>query len=83
MRPRPFASPPCCCRRSCRHRAREILRRVGAASDSLKLDRDGRWRPDGERMLVQDAALWPRFDKKTAKETLVSEPSRPNPEPGT
>jgi len=51
----------------------EILRRVGAGSDSLNLDRDGRWRSDGERTLVQGAALWPRFDKKTAKEKRVSE----------
>ena len=50
--------------------SREILRRVGATSDSLNLDRDGRWRADGERVLVQDASLWPRFDKKTAKEKL-------------
>src|SRR5262245_60673827 len=38
----------------------EILRRVGAASDGLTLDRDGRWRADGERLLVQAGPLWPR-----------------------
>ena len=38
----------------------EILRRVGASSDGLRLDRDGRWRADGERVLAQDGALWPR-----------------------
>jgi methionyl-tRNA synthetase len=53
--------------------SREILRRVGATSDSLNLDRDGRWRVDGERMLIQDASLWPRFDKTIAKEKTVSE----------
>ncbi len=53
--------------------SREILRRVGAGSDSLRLERDGRWRADGERVLVQDAPLWPRFDRKQAKEKLVSE----------
>jgi methionyl-tRNA synthetase len=75
--------------------SREILRRVGAASDSLNFERDGRWRADGERVLVQGASLWPRFDKKTAKEKIVSEnapsPAPPpitahmpsNPEPGT
>src|SRR5438105_3376838 len=29
--------------------SREILRRVGASADGLHLDRDGRWRNDGER----------------------------------
>jgi methionyl-tRNA synthetase len=53
--------------------SREILRRVGIASDSLTLDRDARWRAEGERVLIQDASLWPRFDKKIAKEKIVSE----------
>ena len=53
--------------------SQEILRRVGVASDSLNLDRDGRWRAGGERVLVQDVALWPRFDKKTSKEKAVSQ----------
>jgi len=61
----------------------EILRRMGAASDSLNLDRDGRWRPEGERVLTQGASLWPRFDKKTTKEKLVSESVPANPAPGT
>ena len=46
----------------------EILRRVGepkAAAD-LRLDRDGRWRPEGSRELVKGAALWPRSEEKTA-----------------
>ena len=63
--------------------SREILRRVDATSDSLSLDRDGRWRAEGERVLIQGASLWPRFDKKNTKETLVSEPAPPNPQPGT
>jgi methionyl-tRNA synthetase len=63
--------------------SREILRRVGAVSDSLNLDRDGRWRTDDERVLIQDASLWPRFDKKTSKEKIVSESVPPNTEPGT
>ena len=62
--------------------SQEILRRVGSASDSLALDRDGRWRADGERVLIQDAALWPRFDKKHIKEKIVSEDaSSPAPPP--
>jgi methionyl-tRNA synthetase len=64
----------------------EILRRVGAAPDSLQLDRDGQWRRDGERVLIQAPGLWPRFDRKTVKEKVVStnlEPGTPNPEPGT
>jgi methionyl-tRNA synthetase len=51
--------------------SREILRRIGAASDSLNFDRDGRWRTDGERVLHQGASLWPRFDK--TKEKTVSD----------
>ena len=60
--------------------SREILRRVGAGAESLNLDRDGRWRAEGERVLLQDAALWPRFDKKSAKEKIVSDvPTEPGP----
>ena len=40
--------------------SREILRRVGVAGEGLSLDRDGRWRNDGERVLAQDGPLWPR-----------------------
>jgi methionyl-tRNA synthetase len=39
---------------------REILRRVGAGVDAPHLDRDGRWRNDGERTLLQEGPLWPR-----------------------
>ena len=73
--------------------SREILRRVGVSGDGLQLDRDGRWRADGERILLQDAQLWPRFDRKQPKEKNVTEiadpgtskpePGAPNPEPGT
>ena len=52
---------------------REILRRVGVPADQLNLDRDGRWRGDGERVLRQDAQLWPRFDRNTSKEKIVSD----------
>jgi methionyl-tRNA synthetase len=57
----------------------EILRRVGAWTEVLGLERDGRWRPEGERHLIQDAPLWPRFDRKHAKEKSVSEPVSANP----
>ena len=61
--------------------SQEILRRMGRQSDSLRLDRDGRWIAEGERVLIQDASLWPRFDKKAAKETTVSDDSSPTPPP--
>ena len=48
--------------------SREILRRVGVSADNLNLDRDGVWRADGERVLQQAAALWPR--KESAKEPI-------------
>ncbi len=57
----------------------EILRRVGAWSEALGFSRDGRWRSEGERRLIQDAPLWPRFDRKNAKETIVSEIQPPAP----
>jgi methionyl-tRNA synthetase len=48
--------------------SREILRRIGAPdggppraeSRGLNFDRDGRWRNDGERVLLQEGPLWPR-----------------------
>jgi methionyl-tRNA synthetase len=58
--------------------SREILRRVGGNADGLNLDRDGRWRSEGERRLLQEGALWPR--KET---TIVSDnplpPDAPSP----
>jgi len=42
--------------------SREILRRVGAAAGTLRFDREGKWRTDGERVLVQDGSLWPRAE---------------------
>src|SRR5688500_3460893 len=55
----------------------EILRRVGRPSDSLQFDRDGRWIAEGDRVLIQDASLWPRFDTKTAKERKVNDAQVP------
>ncbi|HMF93988.1 MAG TPA: methionine--tRNA ligase [Vicinamibacterales bacterium] len=40
--------------------SREILRRIGAPAAGLNFDRDGRWRNDGERVLLQEGPLWPR-----------------------
>jgi methionyl-tRNA synthetase len=42
----------------------EILRRIGAPPGTLNLERDGRWRNEGERLLVQDGPLWPRHDSR-------------------
>jgi methionyl-tRNA synthetase len=65
----------------------EILRRVGAWTEVLGLRRDGRWRPEGERTLIQDAPLWPRFERKATKEKTVSDttqqPAPPAPAPVT
>jgi methionyl-tRNA synthetase len=47
----------------------EILRRVGVSSDGLRLDRDGRWRNEGERALLQEGPLWPRREAPGAKAT--------------
>jgi methionyl-tRNA synthetase len=51
--------------------SREILRRVGASSDDLNFDRDGRWRHDGERALLQDGPLWPRKETTTVTDNPV------------
>jgi methionyl-tRNA synthetase len=48
--------------------AAEILRRVGASTDTLSLDHDGRWRPDGERRLAVDGPLWPRKESSPVSE---------------
>jgi methionyl-tRNA synthetase len=50
--------------------AKEILRRVGADGDP-RLDRDGIWRTDGERVLVQEGPLWPRHEKNAPASTPV------------
>jgi methionyl-tRNA synthetase len=44
--------------------SREILRRVGASTDNVNLTRDGVWRGEGERVLQQAPALWPRKESK-------------------
>jgi methionyl-tRNA synthetase len=60
----------------------EILRRVGSASDGLRLDRDGRWRAEGERMLVQEGPLWPRKEQTTLTDQTTP-PQAGHPAPGT
>ena len=55
----------------------EILRRVGASSDTLRLDRDARWRGEGERLIAQDGPLWPRY----TKESSVTDNPTPTPPP--
>ena len=68
----------------------EILRRVGASAEDLQLDRDGRWRGEGERLLEQKAPLWPRHEvpeklltslKKEPVVTDVPTPPRRHPLP--
>jgi methionyl-tRNA synthetase len=68
----------------------EILRRVGVSAEQLRLDRDGRWRAEGERLLEQKAALWPRHEvtekpvmpmKKERVVTDVPTPPQPIPSP--
>jgi methionyl-tRNA synthetase len=59
--------------------SREILRRVGAATTELNLSRDGHWRNEGERALLQEGPLWPR--KETTK--VSDNPLPPDaPQPG-
>lgn len=45
--------------------SRQILRRVGAARDGLRFDRDGQWRNEGERVLLNEGPLWPRKETST------------------
>jgi methionyl-tRNA synthetase len=41
-----------------------ILTRIGERTplSALRLDRDARWRPEGERQIVKGPALWPRSE---------------------
>jgi methionyl-tRNA synthetase len=54
--------------------SREILRRVGLSSGTLNLDRDGHWRNEGERVLKQEGALWPRKEQTTVSDNQTSPP---------
>ena len=59
--------------------SREILARVGARTENLQMAADGVWNGEGERTLRQGPALWPRFDKKSARETIVTATEHPTP----
>jgi methionyl-tRNA synthetase len=48
--------------------SREILRRVGVSGEGLNFDRDGRWRTDGARTLLQEGPLWPRKEITTVSD---------------
>jgi len=48
--------------------SREILRRIGAATEGLHVDRDGKWRTDGARTLLQEGPLWPRKEITTVSD---------------
>ena len=58
--------------------SREILRRVGVVPDGLTFDRDGRWRHEGERRLLQEGPLWPRKETSTVSEIPLP-PDAPSP----
>src|SRR5205085_9527107 len=53
----------------------EILRRLGVSSDGLQLERDGRWRTDGDRVLRQEGPLWPRFEPADTQIRRYDEPA--------
>src|SRR4029077_12661052 len=58
----------------------EVLRRVGAPDGGLTLERDGHWRSDGERVLPQAQALFPRKDLKPVNDNPMS-PAAPGTPP--
>src|SRR5262249_59922496 len=58
--------------------SREILRRVGAQRDGLNFDRDGRWRNEGARALLQEGPLWPRKETTTVSDNPLP-PDAPAP----
>jgi methionyl-tRNA synthetase len=61
--------------------AAEILRRVGGASGAPRLDRDGRWRAEGERILIQEPALWPRKEHRIVTDNPTPPAPSPTPPP--
>jgi len=58
--------------------SREILRRVGVTADGLHFDRDGRWRNEGARTLLQAGPLWPRKETPNVSDTPLP-PDAPSP----
>src|SRR5262249_53184114 len=62
--------------------SREILRRIGAPAagpGGLNFDRDGRWRNEGERVLLQEGPLWPRKEISVTEKPLPVPPDAPSP----
>ena len=59
----------------------EILRRVGDRTPAadLRLDRDARWRAEGDREMVKGAALWPRAEETTKEIRVDEKPASPAP----
>ncbi len=57
--------------------SREILRRVGVSGEELNLTRDGVWRAGGERVLLQEGALWPRQDSSKEPIHVTDKPETP------
>jgi methionyl-tRNA synthetase len=53
----------------------EILRRIGCESADLRLDRDGRWRNEGERTLIQQGPLWPRKEHTSVTDHTTTPPA--------
>jgi methionyl-tRNA synthetase len=60
--------------------AQEILRRVGGG-DRVQFDRDGRWRNEGERAILQEGPLWPRHEKEKMTVSDESKPAAPGAAP--
>jgi methionyl-tRNA synthetase len=58
--------------------SREILRRLGIPADALTFSRDGRWRNDGQRTLLQEGPLWPRKETTTVSDIPLP-PDQPSP----
>jgi len=58
--------------------SREILRRIGVPADGLCFSRDGVWRNEGQRVLLQEGPLWPRKETTPVSEIPLP-PDQPSP----
>jgi methionyl-tRNA synthetase len=58
--------------------SREILRRIGAPADELRFSRDGAWRNEGQRTLLQTGPLFPRKETTSVSEIPLP-PDQPSP----
>jgi methionyl-tRNA synthetase len=61
----------------------EILRRLGAESATIDLDRDAAWQTGGWRDLLQQGPLWPRFEKEIAVDHSTTPATPPAERPAT